>query len=113
MLRAISEMAAAISVISDPAKPSSVASSRPCCRAVTMSIVEWISKRISSAGFCMMLGFQIQEGQALLEIEGGAHPLEGQAELNHGEGHLGLDADDYRVGAAEVEHVRDVAKRAG
>src|SRR6185295_16822827 len=111
MLRAISEIAAAISVISEPAKPSSVASSRPCCRAVTMSIVEWISRRISSAGFCMVLGFQIQEGQPFLEVEGRTHSFEGEAELDHGEGHFGLDADDHGVGAAEVQHVRDIPER--
>src|SRR5438128_2401221 len=86
MLRAISEMAAAISVISEAGKPSSIAISLPCWRAVTMSIVERISKRISTAGFCMVLGFGVEEGQAFLEVEGGADALKRQAELDHGEG---------------------------
>src|SRR6266581_4613321 len=92
MLRAISEMAAAMTVWSPLENPASAASSRPFCRALP--------------------ALPIQKGEPLLEVECGRDALERQAELHHREGDLGLDADDHRFGPAQPRHVRDVAQRA-
>src|SRR5688572_29650393 len=96
MLRATSEIAAAISVTSAPLKPSSSASDRPRWRAVTMSTAELIAVRFSVSidrnAFCL----QVQVGKPFLQIEGGADALQGQPELNHGKSNVRLDADDHR-----------------
>src|SRR5262249_20479003 len=54
----------------------------------------------------------IQERQTFLEVEGGRHVLQRQTELDHREGDLGLYPNDHRVGAAQANHVGDVAQRA-
>src|SRR5882757_1203166 len=98
MLRAISEMAAATRVTSAPENPRASAISRPCWRAVTMSIVDRTSTRTSLfGGLCMLLGLLVQERQSLLEVEGRADPLEGQAQLHHRKSHFRLDAHDHRL----------------
>src|SRR5258708_1095340 len=103
MLRAISEMAAATRVTSAPEKPRPSASSRPCWRAVTISMVDRTSTRLSLfGGLCMLLGLLVQERQSLLEVEGCADPFQGQAQLHHSKSHFGLDAHDHRLGAAEL-----------
>src|SRR2546425_4027717 len=117
MLRAISEMAAAMTVWSPLENPASAASSRPFCRALTTSTSAAIGTSSSSAtrdpplhAFDALPGLAIQEGEPLLEVERGRDTLEGQAELHHREGHLGLDADDHRLSAPQPRHVRDVAR---
>src|SRR5256712_4766752 len=125
MLRASSEMAVAIRVRLLFEKPICWARARPCWRAVTMSWSELIGTRVSSFnGTCPrasarsahipadLLDPPVQEGEALLQVEGRGHSLERQAELHHGEGDLGLDADDDCLGPAETDHVGDVAQRA-
>src|SRR2546427_710992 len=101
MLRASSEIAAAMTVWSPLEKPASAATLRPCWRAVTTSTSDAIGTRSSSttvdvaraalAALGALASDPIQEGQPLLEIERGRDTLERQAELDHCKGHLGLD----------------------
>src|SRR3954449_6783572 len=111
MLRATSEIAVAISVRSVLEKPSWDDRRRPSWRAVTMSASEEIGTWTSSAATAALHRDPVEEGQALLEIEGGVHPFQVQAELYHRESHLGLDAHHHRLGPAQVRHVRDPAQR--
>src|SRR5437879_5993101 len=125
MLRASSEIAVATRVRLLFEKPICWARARPRWRAVTMSWSESIGTRVSSfteacpraSTRCPditgdLLGSPIQEREALFEVERGRHPLQRQAELHHGEGDLGLDADDDGLGAAQADHVGDVAQGA-
>src|SRR5947208_12614752 len=124
MLRAISEMAAAMTVWSPLENPASAASSRPFCRALTTSTSDVIATSSSSATGSTPTGtpslhalealpaLPIQKGEPLLEVECGRDALERQAELHHREGDLGLDADDHRCGSTQPRHVCDVAPRA-
>src|SRR5437870_6199475 len=121
MLRAISEMAAAMTVCSPLEKPATAANARPCCRASTTSTSAAIDRRSSSPtaarspgfGFYEALfGAAIEKGEALFEVQHGRDALQRQAELHHGERHVGLNPDDDRLGAAQTGHVRDVAQRA-
>src|SRR5713101_7937091 len=105
MLRAISEMAAAITVWSPLENPASAARSRPRCRAVTTSTSAAIG--ISSslgtfdaprAALDAELRLVVEEQQSFLEVQRGGHALEREAELHHGEGHLGLNPDDHAPG---------------
>src|SRR5215211_7797886 len=107
MLRATSEMAVAMSVRSVLEKPSSDDSRRPSWRAVTMSASVAIVTRISSATAVLLPGDAVEEGQALLEVEGGVNALEVEPELHHREGDLGLDAHHHGLGATQVCHVGD------
>src|ERR1041385_1689148 len=112
MFRATSEMAVAITVRSDPSKPSCRASSRPFWRAITMSTVERIMTRIS---FSMLQGSfreMVQESQSLFQVEGRADAFQQQSQLHHGEGDVGLDADDDGLRPAQFEHVGDGPQRA-
>src|SRR2546421_593287 len=120
MLRAISEMAAAMTVCSPLEKPATAANARPCCRASTTSTSAAIDRRSSSPTAARLLGFGFegaffgpasQEGQTFLEVEHRRNAFERQTELDHREGNVGLDADDHRFGAAQPRHVRDVAQR--
>src|SRR4051812_15772058 len=97
MLRATSEIAVAISVRSVLEKPSWDDRRRPSWRAVTMSASEEIGTWTSSAATAALHRDPVEEGQALLEIEGGVHPFQVQAELDHRESHLGLDAHHHRL----------------
>src|SRR5256884_7307642 len=121
MLRAIAEMAAAMTVCSPLEKPATAANARPCCRASTTSTSAAIDRRSSSPTAARLLGFGFegaffgpasQEGQTFLEVEHRRNAFERQPELDHREGNVGLDADDHRFGAAQPRHVRDVAQRA-
>src|SRR5438445_10075118 len=121
MLRAISEMAAAMTVCSPLEKPATAANARPCCRASTTSTSAAIDRRSSSPPAVRLLGFGFegaffgpasQEGQTFLEVEHRRNTFERQTELHHREGNVGLDADDHRFGAAQPRHVRDIAQRA-
>src|SRR5437879_3903615 len=107
MFRAISEMAAAITVWSPLENPASAASSRPFCRALTTSTSDVIGTSSSSAtGYPSLHAVEalaalpIQKREPLLEVERGRDALERQAELHHRERDLGLDADDHRFGPA-------------
>src|SRR6266849_11088936 len=121
MLRAISEMAAAMTVCSPLENPATAANARPCCLASTTPTSAAICSRSSSPTGTRLLGFgfepalfrtAIEEGEALFEVQHGRDTFQRQAELYHGERHVGLDADDDRLGAAQAGHVRDVAQRA-
>src|SRR5882762_6772245 len=120
MLRAISEIAAAMTVCSPLENPATAANARPCCLASTTSTSAAIGSRSSSptvarsARFGLeeaLFGTAIQERETFFEVEHRRHALERQAELHHGECHVGLDPHDDRLGAAEAGHVRDVAQR--
>src|SRR2546425_9156479 len=126
MLRASSEIAAAITVWSPLEKPAFAATLRPCWRAVTTSTSDAIGTSSSSgtvpvpraavegplAALDALPSHVIEEGQPFLQIERGRDALERQAELHHRKGDLGLDPDDDGLGAAQPRHVRDVAQGA-
>src|SRR6267378_4649834 len=118
MLRAISEMAAAITVWSPLENPASAARSRPRWRAVTTSTSAAIGISSSSAtvdasraALDAELRLLVEEEEAFLEIQGGGHTFEREAELHHREGDLGLNPDDHRFRTAQPRHVRDVPQR--
>src|SRR2546422_2422168 len=100
MLRAISEIAAAITVWSPLEKPASAARSRPRCRAVTTSVSAVMGIRRSSATgdasrptLHAELRLVVEEQQALLEIPRRGHALEREAQLDPGESGLRLNPD--------------------
>src|SRR5436309_3622793 len=112
MFLASSEMAVVIRTRSVEEKPIRAAISLPLCRARTISASDPILTRSSRP---MPLGLValrpellVQVGEPLLEAEGRRHPLHGESELNHREGHLGLAADDDRLGPPQPDHLRDV-----
>src|SRR6266511_6022398 len=106
MLRATSEMAAAIMVRSLPSKPSLVAAARPCWRALTMSAAELIDIRSSLGMRAGPYGMSVQISQPLLQIQGCSDPFQGQPQLHHREGDIRLDADNDGLRPAQFEHVR-------
>src|SRR5437762_2049174 len=114
MLRVTSEMAVAMKVRSVRVKPIRSASSRPFCRATTMSLSVVIGMTSSSATAVAAPhpGPLVQEGEALLKIQCGVDVLQAHPELDHGEGHLRLDPHDDRDRAPEVRHVGDRPQRA-
>src|SRR5437899_4805544 len=121
MLRAISEMAAAMTVCSPLENPATAASARPCCLASTTSTSAAIDSRSSSPtgarlpGFAVerpFFGAAIEEGETLFEVQHGRDAFQREAQLHHGEGDVGLDAHDHGLGPAQARHVRDVAQRA-
>src|SRR5581483_12088410 len=107
MFRAISEIAAAITVWSPFENPAAAASSRPCWRACTTSTSAAILRRSSSGTLRpsreSRLVFQaarratstllIQERETFLQVQGRGHAFQCQPELNHGERDLGLNPD--------------------
>src|SRR5919204_1470427 len=111
MLRATSEMAVTISVRSMLEKPSRADSSRPFSRAATTSasVLTWTSTSSVTVGG--LLELRIEKGQPLLEVQGGVHVLEAHSELDHGEGHLGLNPNNHRLCAAQSRHVSDRTQR--
>src|SRR4051794_36354047 len=112
MLRATSEIAVASRVWSVELSSSSLASSRARWRAVTTSASDSMAIRLSASTGERLLELGLQQRQPLFEVQGGLDVLELHPELDHGEGHLGLDADDHRLGAAQPRHVRDPAQGA-
>src|SRR3954453_17217053 len=112
MLRATSEIAVASSVWSVELSSSSAASSRARWRAVTTSASDSIAIRPSASTVERLLELVAQQRQPFLEVQGGLDVLELHPELDHGEGNLGLDADDHRLGAAQARHVGDSAQGA-
>src|ERR1043165_3722225 len=111
MLRAISEMAAAMTVWSPSEKPAWAASARPFWRALTISTSEATGWSVSSGTLETLLRQAIQEDQSFLQVQRGGDALERESELHHGEGDLGLDADDHRLGAAQPGHVGNIPQR--
>src|SRR5688500_7341241 len=111
MLRAISEMAVATTASSPLVSPICPASARLSRRAATMSWSWTIGIRISAATGPALPAL-CELGQAILEVERGGHLVEGQAELDHREGDVGLDADDHRVGAAQGGDLGDAEQGA-
>src|SRR3989475_4816707 len=113
ILRAISDMAAAITVWSPISNPHSAASSRPFCRALTMSTSDRIGTlELLSGTVHPLLAAAVEEVEPFLEIESGGDPFQREPQLHHREGDLGLDPDDHRLRAAQARHVRDIAERA-
>src|SRR5581483_6253339 len=109
MLRATSEMAVAIRVWSVAENPLAAAISRPFWRAATTSTSVEIGTRASGATTRAPSVGSAQHLESFLEIQGGRHALEGQAQLNHREGDVWLDAHDYRVRTAQLGDVGDPA----
>src|SRR5215216_3285301 len=113
MLRATSEIAVASSVWSVLVSSSLPASSRARWRAVTTSesdsigMIDWRS----SATVAGLLPRALQQREPLLEVERGRDVLEAHAELDHREGHFGLDAHDDRLRSAQPRHPRDALQR--
>src|SRR2546426_11176537 len=110
MLRAISEMAAAMTVCSPLENPATAASARPCCRASTTSTSAAIGRRSSSPTAARLLGFgferaffgaAIEEGEAFFEVQHGGDAFQRQAELHHGDRHIGLNPHDDPLPAAQ------------
>src|SRR4051794_1924594 len=102
MLRAISEIAVASSVWSVGGMSRPTASARARWRAVTTSASDSIEIRSACSGANvagLLAALLLQQRETLLEIERGRHVLEAHPQLHHGERHLGLDADDHRLGA--------------
>src|SRR5438477_12266804 len=99
MLRATSEMAVAMNVRSVREKPIRSASSRPFCRATTMSlsVVIGMTRSSATAVAAPHPGPLVQEREALFEVQGGVHVLQAHPELDHGESHLALDPHDDRA----------------
>src|SRR5258708_37265712 len=100
MLRAISEIAAAITVWSPALKPTCAASSRPCCRALTTSTSDPMVMASSSDMIAARLDLAVEEHEAFLKVQCGRQPLEPKTELEHGEAYLGLHAHDHRLAPA-------------
>src|SRR5438034_9720075 len=101
MLRALSEMAAAMTVWSPLENPASAASSRPFCRALTTSTSAAIGTRSSSAtrdpplhAFDALPGRPSQEGEPPPEVERRRDTLEGQADLDRRQCHFRLAPAD-------------------
>src|SRR5256886_6279591 len=121
ILRAISEMAAAMTVCSPLEKPATAAKARPCWRASTTSTSAAIGRRSSSPTAARLfrfsferafLGPAIEERETFFEIQYGRDTPQRQAELHHCECDVGLNADDHRFGAAKPRHMGDVPQRA-
>src|SRR3989454_11778800 len=126
MLRASSEIAAAMTVWSPLENPASAATRRPCWRAVTTSTSDAIGTSSSSTTVAVpraavegplapldaLARDPVAERQPFLPIERGRDTLDRQTDLHHRKGHLGLDPDDDGLRAAQPRHVRDVAQRA-
>src|SRR5919199_6835080 len=91
MLRAISEIAVAMSVPSVREKPSLVARARASARAGTRSSPDPISTRTSSATLVVPPCPAVQERERLGQVERGVEGVQVKVELDHRDGHLGLD----------------------
>src|SRR3990172_4124052 len=113
MFLATSEIAVAMRVCSVVDSPLAAASSRPFWRAVTMSPSCSMGTDVSWAMAAAPWQPLTHEGEALLEVERGRHALQRQAELDHGEGDVGLDAHHDRLRAAQPRRVGDAPDGAG
>src|SRR5207245_1965939 len=107
MLRATSETAVAIITRSAPSNPMYLARLRAAIRASTMSISDTMGMtRTPGLG---SLRFILQQRQRFLQVEGSRHIAKFQAQLDHGESHLRLNAHNYGPRSAEPHHLRQVA----
>src|SRR5919197_3763898 len=111
MLRAISEIASAMIVWSVVENPMALASSRPFCRAVTMSVSRSMRTWTSPDTMTAPVGKTAHAIEAFFEVERRGHPLEVEPELHHRERDFGLDADHDGVGAAQLRRIHDCPKR--
>src|SRR5207249_1137634 len=111
MLRAISEMAVAMSVCSVVENPRATASSSPICRAVTMSPSLAMTTRMSTATTAPCRKQPVEQLDTLLEIERGCDILERQPELDHRVRDCGLNPDDDGFRSAQLHGVGDAANR--
>src|SRR6185437_9420359 len=113
MLRAISEIAAAMTVWSPWLNPASTASSRPACLAETTSRSDVMVTAVASATPTRpSLELPVEELEPFLEVECRRDSLEREAKLHHRKGDVGLNADDHGFGAAQPRRVGEVAQRA-
>src|SRR5918995_4891284 len=110
MFRAISEIAVAISVASVRLKPSRSASARACARAGTRSSSARMSTCTSSGIRRPSLDEAVEDPDRLVQVERGPQRLEVEAELDHGDCYIRLDADDHGLGPAHERCVRDGAQ---
>src|SRR5439155_20328285 len=99
MLRATSEMAAAMTVWSPVENPAPAAGSRPCLRACTTSTSDAVSTRswsatLASSTFALLveppLGVPVEKGEALLQVYGPRHALARQPKPHRRAGDSGL-----------------------
>ena len=104
MLRASSEMTEAISVAWPGENPSWFASARPSWRALTKSLADSIGTYTADLSLSLTRQpsafLRGEKRQAFLQIERGGYVLQGQAELHHCEGDVGLNSDDEGLRAA-------------
>src|SRR5260370_17267771 len=114
MLRASSEIAVAARVESIWEKPNERASVRPFCRAATMSLSVWMGTRIVwftvGQSLCTAFEFLVQVMQPFFQVQGGHHPLEGYAQLDHGEADSRLDPNDDCLGPTHPDHLSSSPK---
>src|SRR3954462_6624252 len=101
MLRAISEIAVAMSVCSVLEKPHAAESSRPLCLASTTSVSRPMGTHTSTGTMAAPSEPRREERQTFFQIECRCDAVERQSELDHRERDFGLDADHDRVGAAK------------
>src|SRR5690242_15229128 len=113
MFLATSEIAVAMRVRSVALKPTCAAISRPFWRAVTMSESCPMGTRISLDTAFPPRRRLLEQFQSLFQVERRLDPLEREAELDHGEGHVRLDADDHGLRAAQFYGMRNAPKRTG
>src|SRR5579859_139509 len=113
ILRATSDIAVAITVRSEPLKPSSDASVRPFWRAVTISTAELTGTRNSFSMFQVSSGYAVEICQPFLQIKGCAYAFQRQPQLHHRKRNFRLDAHNHRFRAPQFQHMRDGTKRTG
>src|SRR5690349_20473401 len=101
MLLAISEMAAAMTVQSPRLKPMCAAMSLPVWRAVTTSVSVVIAIVRSLTTGSWRFDTFAQEVEPFFKVERDRDAFQRQAELDHGERHLRLDAHDDGFRAAQ------------
>src|SRR5438094_7470416 len=106
MFRASSEIAVATTARSVDGNPHCDASSRPFWRAATTSESQSMETRTSSAMSANLLvpSVAVEIREALFEVQRGRDAFQGEAQLDHREGHLRLDAHDDGLGAAQPDH---------
>src|SRR5262245_39981498 len=116
MLRASSEMAVATSVASVGDKPSSSAIIRPVRRAAIRSLSDATGTRTSAfesgATLAPLLGPPplVEVCETLLQVKRSSHVLQLDPELDHCESDLGLNSDNYSLGAAQSYHVGKITQ---
>src|SRR5688500_15955477 len=110
MLRASSEIAVAINASSAEGKPRLAPRERPACRALMMSRSELIRTRVSSAIGPFPFEPLIEELEPLVQPQLGLDVRESHSQLDHGEGHVGLNAHDARLSPAQPQRRCDACQ---